>query len=337
MKIVAVIMKYDYGVEERGFSYEYYNVYLPLVDVYGRENVTNFDFYSLFKKWGKNEMNKKLHDFIKSEKPDITIFCLFENELDEDLVNNLREFTKTIVYFFDDPWRQNYVRHWIKFFDCFSTPDYYMFKKYKLEGLKNALYSPFGFNYSVYKKLHLEKIYDVTFVGNYSAYREWLIYRLIKEGIQVTVFGRGWKESNRWLSHEDMVKIFNQSKINLNLSNSKNKDIDFLFRAVKSPKALKQLLLLKKDKEQVKGRHYEINGCGGFQMSYFVPGLNLAYEIDKEIVVYEDINNLSEEIKYFLKDDKLRESIARNGYERSIKDHKSQNYLKNLVEQVINN
>ncbi len=89
----------------------------------------------------------------------------------------------------------------------------------------------------------------------------------------------------------------------MNLSNAVYNDIKFLFWSAKSLKNIKQLYFLKKIKEQVKGRHYEINGCGGFQLSYFIPGLNLAYEIDKEIAVYEDIKYIPDAVKFYLKDD----------------------------------
>ncbi len=336
MKIVVAIMKYDYGYEERGFSYEYYNVYLPLCDVYGKDNVLLYDYYSEYKQAGKEIMNKKLKEVILRDKPDVAIFCLlWEGQFDKEIISSLRKYTKTIIYFFDDPWRQKFVRHWIKYFDYFSTPDYYMFQQYKLEGIKNVIYSPFGFNSSIYKKMDVEKKYDVSFIGGYSPFRNWVKHLLKKEGIRLNIFGRGWGKSGRWISQDEMIKVFNQSKINLNLSNSSSYDISFLIWSLPSFKNIKQLLLLKKNKEQVKGRHFEINACSGFQLSYFIPGLNQTYEIDKEIAVYEDVRQLSGEIKFFLNNDELRNSIAHRGYEHSQREHTAQLYLKNLVEQVL--
>ncbi len=335
MKIVLSIMKYDYGVKERGYSYEYYNIYLPLCDLYGIDSIILFDFYSEFKDLGKLKMNKKLKDLIFNEEPDCAFFCLFENEFDENIIHSLAEKTKTLVYFFDDPWRQNYVKHWIKYFNFFSTPDYYMYRKYLLENIHNVYYTPFGYNSTFYKKLNLEKIYDVSFVGGYSPLRKWIIKNLEDDGINVSVFGRGWGNNINYISQEQVVEIFNQSKINLNLSNAIHGDIQFLLWTLKSPRNLKQLIYLKKKKEQVKGRHYEINGCGGFQLSYYVPGLNLIYEIDKEIAVYEDIKFIPDAIRFYLKDDELRNSIANEGYERSKKDHSAQNYLKDLITKIV--
>ncbi len=335
-KIFIALMKYDYGVESRGFSYEYYNVYLPLCDVVGKENVFLFDFYSEFKALGKAVMNKKLKESIVSEKPDLALFVLFEEEFDEKSISSLKEFTKTVVYFIDDPWRIEFAKKWRKHFSFFTTPDYYMHKNYRIDGLENAIYSPFGFNDKIYEKRDLPKKYDVSFVGGYSPFRQWILKQLQKEDISIKVFGRGWKGEKSWISQDECVNIFNQSKINLNLSNAINYEFKFLLWSLSSPKAYKPLFLLRKNKEQIKGRHYEINGCGGFQLSYFVPALNLTYEIDKEIAVYENIKQLVDEIKFFLKANDLRNQIADNGYTRSQKDHKSSGYLKNLVNKVIN-
>ncbi|MGE5861419.1 MAG: hypothetical protein ACM34J_12735, partial [Ignavibacteria bacterium] len=144
-------MKYDYGDETRGFSYEYINIFLPLVDILGESNVVNFDFYADFLRNGKEKMNKNMLDFFHVEKPDAALFCLFQEEMDEKTLEAVRKNTRTVLYFFDDPWRQKYARYWIKYFDYFSTPDYYMHSRYLLEGFKNVIYSPFGFNSSIYR------------------------------------------------------------------------------------------------------------------------------------------------------------------------------------------
>ncbi len=334
-KAFISILKYDYGIKSRGFSYEYYNIYMPICDILGKENVFLFDFYTEYKASGKQGMNKKLREIIVSEKPDFALFSLFENEFDEEVVSTLRDHTKTISYFMDDPWRVEFARHWRKYFDFFSTPDYYTYQKYLLDEIPNVIYSPFGFNPSVYKKTDTEKKYDVSFVGNYSPYRRWIVDHLYDSGIMVNVFGRNWGKYGSWITQEEVVNVFNQSRINLNLSNAVSRDASFLIHSLSSIRDLKELLLLKKNKEQVKGRHYEINGCGGFQLSYFVPGLSLIYEIDKEIAVYENVENLPDEIKFFLRNEDLRNTIAGNGYIRSQKDHTADHYLDNLIHRVL--
>ncbi len=334
-KAFIAILKYDYGVKARGYSYEYYNIYLPICDLLGKENVFLFDFTTEYKELGKAGMNKKLQETIISEKPDFALFSLFEEEFDEDTVSSLRDYTKTVSYFIDDPWRIEFAKHWRQYFDYFSTPDYYTYRKYLMENISNVIYSPFGFNQNIYKKINLEKIYDVSFVGNYSPYRRWIIDYLKTKDIKVNVFGRNWGKYGKWISQEEVVNVFNQTKINLNLSNATNFELPFLLHSAFSIKDWKELILLKKHKEQVKGRHYEINGSGCFQLSYFVPGLNLIYEIDKEIAVYENINNLPDEINYFLNDEDMRDKIAENGFQRSLIDHTAEKYLSRLINKVL--
>jgi len=328
-------MKHDYGVAERGFSYEYNNLYLPLCDVFGKENIYLFDFFSFYKQNGKPEMNRKLKQTITEQKPDIALFALFENEFEPKTINSLKETTKTVVYFFDDPWRKKFANYWKQYFSYFSTPDYTMYNRYLSQGYKNVFFTPFGYNKNIYKKINIDKIYDVSFIGGYSPLREWTIKKLKSNGINVNVFGRGWNKDKSWLTEEEMVNVINQSKINLNLSNALSYHLPFLFWSLHSSKVVKELLLLRKNVEQVKGRHYEINGCGGFQLSYYIPGLEVAFKIGKELAVYDSINNLQERIIYYLENESLREEIAVNGYNRAVKDHTAQNYIKQLVNKVI--
>ena len=288
MKIIIAIMLYDYGVKSRGYSYEYYNLYLPLVDIFGKENIILYDFKSKYDELGKREMNDLFVDLVKKETPDVCLVSLFEDEFDERSINALRNYTRTVNYFLDDTWRKDFVSHWIKYFDFFTTSDFYMLKKYESNKALNVIYSPFGFNTSIYKK-------------------------------------------------KEMVNVFNQSKINLNLSNGIIYDLKYLMWSLKSPKAMKHNLTNRKTKELVKGRHYEINACGGFQISYFVPGLNLVYEIDKEIAVFENERNLADQIKFYLNNDELRTEIAEAGYNRSLAEHSAQQRMKTLIETVISN
>lgn len=328
-------MEHDYGVASRGASYEYTNIFLPTKKIAGEQNTFHFDFFAEFKKSGKDEMNKKLLAYAEEIKPDICHFCLYTDEILESTIQKLNTFTVTSAYFFDDPWRQKFVRHWIKYFTFFSTPDYYMYRQYQSEKIQNVIYSPFGFNEDIYIKKDLPEKYEVSFVGGYSSYRQWIVDILRKAGLDVHVFGRGWKGDQRWISTDDMVNIFNSSAVNLNLSNGISYNMFHLLHSLTSPRALKQILLNRKIKEQVKGRHYEINGCGGFQLSYFVPGLNLVYSIDKEIAVFEDPLLLAEQIKFFLRNPDFRKEIAQNGVNRSRQEHTASAYLSSLYNQIM--
>ncbi|MDC7689664.1 CgeB family protein [Vogesella indigofera] len=314
MKIILVIMKYDYGIPARGESYEYYNFFCSLKKI--GHDVSIFDYMSLMNAHGKENMNKMLLDTAKKENPDLMIFSLYTDQIEPRTVSSLRTITKTLCFFHDDTWRVDFSRYWAGHFDYFTTPDIYGVYKYRKLGMHNAHHFPFGANHELYKRLDVEKIYDVSFVGGWHPYRQWLIEKIRKSGINVHTFGSGWK--NGIVPHEEMVKIFNQSKINLNLSNSSNWDARYL---ISSPRGLLSRLRSKKTVEQLKARHFEIAATSSFQLSYYVEGLESYYKIGKEIGIFADIDDLVEKVHYYLEDSELRENVANAGYTRTLQEH----------------
>lgn len=275
-----------------------------------------FDYMGELHALGKEGMNRKLLARVSEWRPTVTLFSLYTDQFEPEAVNMLRQYSKTFCFFHDDTWRVEYSRYWAQQFDYFSTPDMYGEQKYREIGLPNAIYFPFGCNESIFRKLDVPKQYDVSFVGAWHPYREWLIKRIRKAGISVAVAGHRWPEGE--IDQESMVKMFNQSRINLNLSNSASWDARYL---ASSPRALLNRLRSKKNIEQMKARIFEVSGCGAFQLSYFVEGLATCFAIDREIGVYADSDDLVEKVKFYLAHDDLRESIAMAAYARTLNDH----------------
>jgi len=317
MKVIVVAMLYDYGIEERGYSYEYYNFYQPLKEMYG--DVQMFDFMTLFKQEGKQSMNQELLHLVKESRPDLVMFSLYTDQFIPEMVDDLRRYTKTLCFFHDDGWRVEFSRFWARRFDWFTTTDSHRVQEYRYLGYDNAMHFPYACNPAIYKKLNLPKKYDVSFVGLANPYRKWFIRKLEKAGISVYAGGSGWPAGH--LAQEEMIRVFNQSKINLNLSNSKSWDVRYLLSLISSPGALYVWLRSPKNIEQMKARPFEINGCGGFQLSHYADGLEHCYEIGQEIAVYLDVDDLVGKVKYYLTHGDEREAIAGRGYQRTLAEH----------------
>ena len=128
-----------------------------------------------------------------------------------------------------------------------------------------------------------------------------------------------------------MVQVINQSKINLNLSNSVSWDLRYL---LSSPRALYTALRSAKRVEQIKARPFEINGCGGFQLSYYVEGLEQYYEIGQEIAVYLDMDDLINKVNYYLAYEDEREAIAERGYQRTLSEHTYKQRFQSVLTQM---
>ena len=177
------------------------------------------------------------------------------------------------------------------------------------------------------------KIYDVSFVGQPHSNRREIVEKIKKTGIDVKCWGKGWPAGR--IPQENMIKIFSQSKINLNLTKSFG---SINFRALASiffrrelDKSLKfvsprywfpnfQSFLAKK-REQIKGRNFEIPGSGGFLLTSDADNLTDYYQDSKEIVIYKNINDMIDKVKYYLEHNEEREIITQAGYERTLRDH----------------
>jgi spore maturation protein CgeB len=307
-------MLHTYGDPKREYSYEYFNFYQSLKQM-GHE-VELFDYMGEMHAHGREGMNQRLLARAREWQPAVTVFSLYTDQFIPEVVSALRAHTKTFCFFHDDTWRVDYSRYWARHFDFFSTPDMRGELKYREIGLPNAIYFPFGCNEQIFRKLDVPKKYDVSFVGGWHPYREWLIERIRKAGISVEVAGFRWPTGE--VDQEAMVRLFNESRINLNLSNSASWDARYL---ASSPRALINRVRSDKNIEQMKARIFEVNGCGAFQLSYYVEGLANCYEIDREMGVYADADDLVEKVRFYLAHPELREAIADAGYKRTLREH----------------
>ena len=320
-------------------SYEYNNFLKPLEKM--GFVVVPFDFVVHMQQLGREAMNQHLLSVVKQEQSELVFFVPHTDQFIPEVIDEINQHTITLGYFFDDMWRIEYSCFWARHFNFVTTSDVNGVRKFKEAGFTNVIYSPFACNTDIYCNKELPKQYDVTFVGGYNPHREWYLNYLKKKGIDVQIWGTGWPSNT--LSSEDMINVFNQSRINLNLSNSVCWDIRYLLTPYRSLvntlhawkhafHATRQSDM--KTVEQVKGRHFEINACGGFQLSYYVEGLERMYEIGEEIALFVSPEDLVEKIKYFLGHDDERESIAVRGFERTQQDHTMEKRFQHILGQI---
>jgi len=92
-------------------------------------------------------------------------------------------------------------------------------------------------------------------------------------------------------SLEEMPIIFNQSKINLNIT----------------AKSIRSGLSL---------RIFDVLGCGGFLITNYQAELTDFFNVGEDIETYSSMDELYDKTAYYLTHDSQRESIAKNGYEK---------------------
>lgn len=325
MKIVSVMFKYDYGIKSRGDSFEK-TAFHPALEALAEEVYPFwFDEYSS----NKEELQKQLINFVDFIQPDLVFFVLFRDQFTLKTLDYLKDRYITVNWFCDDQWRfDDFTRNYAPHFTYSVTTDRFSLAKYRSIGVKNAILSQWA-TFDYLENFDLEGVeykYDVSFVGGFSGNREWTVKMLAKMGIEVTCFGAGW--ANGRVALDEMKEIFKNSKVNLNLSNSVCYDIRCI---LSSPKAIRQFFKSKKNREQVKARHFEIPAFGGFQLTNYVPFLEDYFVIGSEIAVYATLEELYGKIRYYLENDDERRRILVNGYNRTKKHGTYYGRLKEVI------
>lgn len=339
MKILYIAMKYDYGDPARGLSFEHYNFYDSLVKMDGgKHKIIYFPFDEAMREADKETMNQKLIETANTEKPDLIFFCLFTDEIDKKTIRTLSKDFVTYNWFLDDTWRfWNFSRHWAPYFRWVSTTDSFAPEQYRRSGYYDVIKTQYACNHFLYKpggQLPPNKYdYEVSFVGQPHGNRKKIVGNMTAEKIPIETWGSGWE--NGRISQEKMMDIFYKSRINLNLTKSSGglniKNIAKIFLGkysgggihIQNPKLWVDNIfsLIHKSKEQIKGRNFEIPGCGGFLLTADADNLWDYYENGKEIVIFKDEKDLIEKIQYYLLHDSEREAIAKRGYERTLREH----------------
>ena len=340
MRILYVGAKYDYGRPEQGLSFEHYNFY-EFFRHSGHE-IVYFDTLSQVQELGKDTMNRRLLEMAKDEHFDLMFTVLFTGELDPAAVRHISEHTGivTLNWFCDDHWRfDNYSQYWAPSFNWVVTTAKSAVPKYAQLPYPHAIKSQWGCNHFLYRKLDLPLEYDVTFIGQPHGNRREIIKKIRKSGIKVQTFGQGWPAGR--VSQETMIRIFNQSRINLNLSNA-SVSRDPVASLIKSPLSWLRARLRKSLPfapqvnyfEQIKGRNFEVPGCGGFMLTGKAEDLENYYEPGKEVVCFENPEDLVEKIHYFLKHEDERAAIAKAGHERTLREHTYTHRFQDIFRQM---
>ena len=304
-------MTHDYGRADRGFSYEYYN-FLPALRRMPIE-VQHFDFVAAVSQFGYWAAGTQLMSLVERWEPDVLLCFMYQEQLSRDVIRwiSAKTPTVTIAWFSDDHWRfPDFSRHWAPAFNWVLTTDASAVGRYQTSGHPGVLRTQWAFNELTYKPTGGPLLYDVSFVGEAYGGRRATIQRLAHHGINVRAWGRGWPAGR--LSQSEMIEVFAASRVNLNLSASSR---------------FSRLSRTRRLRPQVKGRVFEVTGCGGLLLTDMAPGLDECFLLGQEIVVFRDTNQLVRRVRRLLSNEDERSEIAQAGHRRVLRDHTYQSRL----------
>lgn len=219
-----------------------------------------------------------------------------------------------------DKWVDSY-----KIFDVCFLRCHLAFNLAKAAGLTDVYFMPYGFDKDKYYKINIKKKYNVSFMGSAQTSkspeeddRAQTINAL--KDFNIKVFGKSLKtrvsksiKVSGFRTHRKMNKVYNQSKINLNLA------------LVNSP--LPEFA----NKNQIKSRFYEIPGSGNFMISGYADIFESQFKDGIHCSYYHNIDDLCSKVEYFLTHEKEREEIARAGYEHALKNHQTIFKIRDMI------
>lgn len=289
-------------------------------------NVDIFCYRSIFKKVSPNSMlskgfrhlplfenvylhkiNNTLLNIVKKKRYNLVIFLKAET-IFPSTIAGVRSYSDKIINWYMDPiigLDKGFILESIQHYDYFFTKDSFIKKRLNELGFSNVEFLLEAFDPEVYtptKKFEEYKS-DISMVGNIYDYRLRILNSLKEYDLKVwgkLIFinkdkVRGFYQGRPAISDEKN-KIFNSAKIVLNTHNP----------------------------FEISGanvRLFEICGSGAFQLSDTTLYTDHLFKNKKEVVFYNNIDELKELAQYYLKNNEERNKIALEGHKRVIKEH----------------
>ena len=171
-------------------------------------------------------------------------------------------------------------------------------------GLTNSEYLPLAFNPKLFygSRGNRSKSNDLLFIGAWSQNREELIKNI---ELPMHVIGKGWAKMtgtahtilSKNISISEVAKLYQQHNFVLNNINADNISCGLNMRCFEAP------------------------ACGSLLITDDVPDLKLCYDPSREVVCYQDSQQLVEKYAELRNDSQARDAIQRAGTEKANEHH----------------
>ena len=265
----------------------------------------------------KEISNGYLIKAIEGFKPDLFL-TVFGLHIEPEIFQLLKkEGIVSCCWFLDDPWGFEEASRIAPNYDFFFTHEPTTVEKYKAIGVKNAYYLPEACNSNMHRRVDLteeEKARyscDLSFVGRPHSNRIGFLERLAD--YDLGIWGDGWDDidlsprlkgciKGGEVPQQEMVKIFNVSKIALNLHPTSG---------LKGMEA----------GEGICPRTFAIAGSGAFQLVDWRGEMERLFRVGEEIITFRDIDEVPGLVDYYLNHPDERRTMAKRVQERVYKEH----------------
>jgi len=257
--------------------------------------------------------------------PDM-VLALAQAPLTPDAIQKLRMLKVPVVFWFVEDFRT--LPYWkeiaTSYDHIFTLQDGSFHDALRSQGVRDCYYLPQACFPDIHRPLDcVEKDYqaDVSFMGAAYHNRVQSFPRLLD--LDFKIWGEGWnletplggqvQNSNKRVSTEETVKIYNAAKINLNLHSSTyhygiNPEGDF-----------------------INPRTFEISACRGFQLVDNRKDLSRMFRVGEEIIAFDTLDQMRDQIEFYLANPGERSVISLKSYQRVLKEHTMEHRMQELL------
>ena len=265
------------------------------------------------------DYNRRNKDYFKNLIKDISkiydlIFICKGNKISTDIIKNIHDSSRVFLWYMD--WWPNLM----------NSPEVLEYSKmchyrsstgFETSGLWSCniglpVYNILdGSDINNYFPTNYNKEYDVIFIGGCDEERSVLYNFLLKQGFKVKFFGPGF---TNYINRSEFVELCNKSKIVLNMSRSNYIGYTSL-------------------------RLWNIMACQSFVLTKQIPNMEQLMGLTPGVHLDEFSNflELRTKIYKYLKDDSLRESIAKSARNFIINNRTWDNSVKEILQVITSN
>jgi len=322
---------YIRAFNKSGVNFTIYNL---SPDSFNRYQIRLGKFFNSVEDYAVKKLNKGLIDYIEQEEKPNAILVIKGTYLSPDSLRYIKQRYPDIVilcFHPDDPFSPNRgasndrIRESISLYDVYLIWSKTLIPKLKEHGAKDAIFLPFAADPEIICPVTLSSDdrlnfdCDVCFIGDGDEEREaWVnnIGKVLHDNncdFNLRVYGALWKKINHNVELKskalnlDLLKAFSGGKINLNILRLQNKFSHNM-------------------------RTFEIPASHGFMLHESSEEAMDFFEEGKEAEYFSTPEELLDKLKFYLKNDDLREKIASAAYEKIFKmDYTYDNNVKQIL------
>jgi len=261
-------------------------------------------------------LDKNFINSVKEHKPDFILVIKGESISAKTITYIRKKFDIPVFLWFpDDPQFHPFMsKYYYKSYDFYLSSSFITTEQLKKKNFNRVEYIPFACDPEIHKKVKLSKSdkkkyeCDINFIGTFY-FERWKYIKKLKP-YNLKIWGKWWKlplklsnmlksYQSKGIYHKDYVKAFNGARIVLNI----------------------HLPAMKNGGMKSNMRTFEASGSGAFILCDKTIGIEDLFIPEKEIILYDNINDLKEKVDYYLQNPEKRNTISKNAQKRCYKDH----------------